>query len=310
MQSLQNQDSALYQDTKSHTTFFIFSFFNSKGNIQTSIEKFVGLRIFYGLILLLMISTGTVFAQESSVSVQTDDNHYDEGDTIVISGKVATPIDGVNVVLQLFTEGNMVEIAQITVAQDGSYSYTVLAEGPLWKKSGTYLVRSSYEVGGGTTIESEFSYSSKSEVITTTTNFEVDAGSHGTFDVEYTIQGGTLKNMVVDTDIFALIAQIDATDEGKITLDLPREFIGAEKQDGKDDTFIILIDGIEVDYEETPNVGADSRIISINFEQGDSDIEIIGTYVIPEFGSIVMVILMIGIMSTILISRNKLGIRI
>jgi len=257
-----------------------------------------------------MISTGTVFAQESPVSVQTDDNHYDEGDTIVISGKVKTPVDGVNVVLQLFTEGNMVEIAQITVAKDGSYSYTVLAEGPLWKKSGTYLVKASYEVGGGTSVESEFTYSPKSEVITTTTNFEVDAGSHGTFDVEYTIQGGTLKNMVVDTDIFALIAQIDATDEGKITLDLPREFIGAEKQDGKDDTFIILIDGIEVDYEETLNVGADSRIISINFEQGDSDIEIIGTYVIPEFGSIVMVILMIGIMSTILISRNKLGIRI
>ena len=258
-----------------------------------------------------MISTGTVFAQESPVSVQTDDNHYDEGDTIVISGKVKTPVDGVNVVLQLFAEGNMVEIAQITVAKDGSYSYIVLAEGPLWKKSGTYLVKASYEVGGGTSVESEFSYSPKSEVITTaTTNFEVDAGSHGPIDVEYTIQGGTLKNMVVDSDIFALIAQIDATDDGKITLDLPREFIGAEKQDGKDDTFIILIDGIEVDYEETPNAGADSRIISINFKQEDSDIEIIGTYVVPEFGSIVMAILIIGIMSTILISRNKLGIRI
>ena len=112
-----------------------------------------------------MISTGTVFAQESPISVQTDDNHYDEGDTIVISGKVKTPIDGVNIVLQLFTEGNMVEIAQITVAKDGSYSYTVLAEGPLWKKSGTYLVKASYEVGGGTSVESEFSYSPKSEVI-------------------------------------------------------------------------------------------------------------------------------------------------
>ena len=269
----------------------------------------MGLRIFYGLILLLMISTGTVFAQESPISVQTDDNHYDEGDTIVISGNVEVPIEGVNVVLQLFTEGNMVEIAQITVAQDGSYSYTVLAEGPLWKKSGTYLVKASYEVGGGTSVESEFTYSPKSEVITTTTNFEVDAGSHGTFDVKYTIQGGTLKNMVVDSDIFALIAQVDATDEGKITLELPREFIGAEKQDGKDDTFIVLIDGIEVAYEESVVLG-DIRSITINFEQGDSDIEIIGTYVVPEFGSIVMVILIIGIISTTLISRNKLGIRI
>jgi predicted secreted protein with PEFG-CTERM motif len=270
----------------------------------------VGLRIFYGLILLLMISTGTIFAQEPPVSVQTDDNHYDEGDTIVISGKVETPVEGVNVVLQLFSEGNMVEIAQITVAKDGSYSHTVLAEGPQWKKTGTYLVKASYEVGGGTSVESEFTYSPKSEIIATTTNFEVDAGSHGTFDVEYTIQGGTLKNIVVDAEIFALIAQIDATDEGMITLDLPREFIGAEKQDGKDDTFIVLIDGIEVSPEETSIVGGDSRVISIEFEQGDSDIEIIGTYVIPEFGNVVMIILIMGIMTTILISRNKLRIKI
>jgi len=271
-------------------------------------------RIFYSLKLLLVISTGTVFAQEFSVSIKTDDNNYDEGDTIVISGQVSTPIKGVNIVIQLFTEGNMVEIAQKTIAKDGSYSYTVLAEGPLWKKSGTYLVKASYEVGGGTSVESEFSYSTKSEVITTTTNFEVDAGSHGTFDVEYTIKGGTLKNMVVDcenaeTCAYTIIVQINATDEGEITLELPREFIGAEKQDGKDDTFIIIIDGIEVAYQESV-VLADSRVITINFEQGDSDIEIIGTYIIPEFGTIVMMILMVGIMVTILDTRNKFQISV
>ena len=75
-------------------------------------------------------------------------------------------------------------------------------------------------------------------------------------------------------------------------------------------TFIILIDGIEVDYEETSKVGADSRIISINFEQGDSDIEIIGTYVIPEFGAIVMIVLTVGIMMTILVARNKFQMKI
>ena len=115
--------------------------------------------------------------------------------------------------------------------------------------------------------------------------------------------------MVVDSDIFALIVQIDSTDEGTISLDLPREFIGAEKQDGKDDTFIILIDGIEVAYQESV-VHSDSRVITINFEQGDSDIEIIGTYVVPEFGAIVMIILVVGIMVSILATRNKLQMRI
>lgn len=266
-------------------------------------------RIVYAIIPLLVISTGVVFAQESIslISVQTDDNNYDEGDTIVISGNISTVVGETPVTLQLFTEGNLVDIAQIVVAQDGTYSHTVLAEGPLWNKQGDYIVRVSY--GEGNIAESEFSYTPKSEKIETTTNFEVDAGSYGTFDVEYTIKGGTVKDMVVDSEIFALIVQIDATDEGTISLDLPREFIGAEKQNGKDDTFIILIDGVEVAYQESV-VLSESRVITINFEQNDSDIEIIGTYVIPEFGSVVMMILIVGILATVVITRNKFQMRI
>ena len=264
-------------------------------------------RIFYGIISLLIISTAPAFAQESLISVQTDDKNYDEGDTIVISGLVTTVVGETPVTLQLFTEGNLVDIAQITVAQDGTYSHTVIAEGPLWNKAGDYLVRVLY--GEGNIAESEFSYTPKSEVVETTTNFEVDAGSHGTFDVEYTIKGGTVKDMIVDSDIFALIVQIDSTDEGKIDLDLPREFIGAEKQDVKDDTFIVLIDGVEVPYQESV-VHSDSRVITINFEQGDSDIEIIGTYIVPEFGTIAMMILLVGIMATVVLTRNRFQMKI
>jgi len=267
----------------------------------------VEVRIFYGLIVLLIISTGTVFAQEAIINVQTDDNSYDEGDIVTISGNVTTMIGETPITLQLFIEGSLVDIAQITVAQDGSYSHTIIAEGPLWKKIGNYLVRVSY--GEGNIAETEFSFSPKSESIETTTIFEVSAGSQGTFDVEYTIKGGTIKNMIVDADIFAIIIQIESTDEGTISLDLPREFIGAEKQDGKDDTFIILIDGIEVAYQESV-VHSDSRVITINFEEGDSDIEIIGTYVVPEFGTIVMMILIAGIMTIIIASRNKFQIKI
>ncbi len=264
-------------------------------------------RILYGIISLLVISIVPAFAQESLISVQTDDKNYDEGDTIVISGLVTTVVGETPVTLQLFTEGNLVDIAQITVAQDGTYSHTVIAEGPLWNKAGDYLVRVLY--GEGNIAESEFSYTPKSEVVETTTNFEVDAGSNGTFDVEYTIKGGTVKDMIVDSDIFALIVQIDSTDEGKIDLDLPREFIGAEKQDGKDDTFIILIDGVEVPYQESV-VHSDSRVITINFEQGDSDIEIIGTYIVPEFGTIAMMILLVGIMATVVLTKNRFQMKI
>jgi predicted secreted protein with PEFG-CTERM motif len=263
-------------------------------------------KILFSIIILLTISTGVTFAQEPLISIQTDDNNYDEGDTVVVSGNVMTVIGKTPVILQMFTGGNLVDIAQLTVAQDGSFTKTFLAEGSLWKKSGDYTIIASYQEHK---IETGFSYTPKSEAIVTTEPYEVDAGSHGTFDVEYTIKGGTVKNMVVDSESFAVIVQIDATDEGAITLDLPREFIGAEKQDSKDDTFIILIDGIEVAYQELV-VNSDSRVITINFEEGDSDIEIIGTYVVPEFGGIVMAILVVGIITTVIAARNKLQIKI
>jgi len=271
------------------------------------IWKIVETRIFYGVIILFFISTTTVFAQESLISeFKTDDNRYDEGDTVVISGIVNTIIGKTPIIIQIIHEATYVHLAQIEVAQDGTFSETVIAEGPLWKNAGKYIVRASYQ---DQIVETEFDYTPKSDSIETTTNFEVDAGRYGTFDVKYTIKGGTIENMVVDSDIFAIIVQIDSTDEGTITLDLPREFIGAEKQNGKDDTFIILIDGIEVSYQESL-VHPNSRIITINFEEGDSDIEIIGTYVVPEFGTIVMMILIIGIMTVILASRNKFQIKI
>ena len=273
------------------------------------------IKIFYTLISLLIISTGTVFAQESLINIQTDASHYVEGDIVVVSGSVFPVLPSTPIVLQLFLEESLIVIAQITVAQDGSFSHIITADGPLWKKQGDYLVRASYEASGGIIAEVEFSYSPKSDSIETKDNFEVNAGSSGTFDVEYSIRGGTVKDMVVDQDIFGITIQIESTDKGTISLDLPRDFIGAEKQNGKDEKFIILIknienpDGVYVDYEESV-LHSDSRVITINFEEGDSDIEIIGTYVVPEFGTIVMMILIAGIMTVILASRNKFQIKV
>ena len=42
--------------------------------------------------ILAVTSMGTAFADESLISVQTDNGNYDEGDTIVISGKINTLI--------------------------------------------------------------------------------------------------------------------------------------------------------------------------------------------------------------------------
>ena len=255
---------------------------------------------------------GTVFAETSLISVQTDDHNYDEGDTIVISGQVSTTIGNTQVTLQLFKEGNMIEIAQIKVSADGNYSHTIIAEGQLWKNQGDYTVKVTY--GEGNIAESTFTFTPKSAIIDTTDIFEVNAGNSGTFDIQYTIRGGTLQDISIDPHIFGLIIKIDAPDEGKIILDLPRKYIEAEKQNGKDEVFIILVekenkDVVETTYKETTS-HSDVRTLTINFEEGDSEIQIIGTYVIPEFGVIVMIVLTVGIMVSILSTKNKFRIKI
>ncbi len=264
-------------------------------------------KIIYGIMSFLIISTGTVYAQESSpiISVQTDDDTYYEGDSIVISGKVNAVIGSTPVTLQTFTgNGDLVNIAQIDIAQDATFSHSILAKGPLWQKQGEYSVKASYGQNGIS--ESKFNYIPNSEL--NPTNFKVDTGNE-TFDVRYIIKGGTVKNITTDSDNLTLKVQINSTNNGEILLELPREFIGAERQDGNDEIFIILIDGIQVPYNESLT-NSESRTIEIEFNQNDSNIEIIGTYIIPEFGNIVMMILMVGILSTILIARNKFQLRI
>ena len=270
------------------------------------------LKIFSVLIILVLIPVGNVFASGSLISVQTDDFTYDEGDIIVISGQIKTIIGQTPVTLQLFKDGNMVEIAQIIVSGDGNYSYTILAEGSMWQSKGEYIVKVTY--GEGNVSETSFSYVPNSEVLTTIDIFEVNAGSSGTFDLPYTIRGGTLLDISIDEQIFGLVVDIDASDRGKIIVDLPRKYIDAEKQNGKDEVFIILVEKqngnvVETTYvEETTH--SEIRTLTINFEEGDSKIQIIGTYVIPEFGTIVMIILTMGIMASVLLTRNRFQIKI
>jgi len=257
--------------------------------------------VFFFVIILFFFATPS-FAQESLVSVNVSNNSFEEGETIVISGRVSTIILETPVTIQIFNEGNLIEIRQLVIAQDGSFTTTILAEGKVWQNEGDYTVRAAY--GEGNIAETNFEFFKQIAIADTSDFFEVDASPHGTFDVEYIIRGGTVKDMIVDEVIFALIVIIDSDGDGSLTLDLPREKIDATKSDGSDDLFIILIDGIEVIYEEAIT-NEETRTITIQFEEGDSDIEIIGTYIIPEFGTIASLILAVSIISVIIFSAKK-----
>ena len=256
------------------------------------------------VLILFMSSTLPVFAQSDIpfLTVKTDDSHYDEGDTIVISGQVATVITETPIILQVWHEGNMIDIAQFFPAQDGSYSHTIIAERPSWKNEGEYLIRVSH--GEGNIAESSLEFTPKKEILETKDSFEINIPNGGTFDIEYTIRGGIIKNMILIPEDYTLEIDIEAPDEGTISLKLPRESIDAYKQTGEDDIFIVLLDNIQFPYKET-ETNDQSRLITINFEEGTSVIEVIGTFAVPEFGVFATIILFLSIITVIGITKSK-----
>jgi len=120
--------------------------------------------------------------------------------------------------------------------------------------------------------------------------------------IEHEIVGGKIKNSFADPDTNSVIIEIETSREGQITATLPRDVIDA-KIGNEDDDLFVLVDGEEVTYEETKT--STDRTLVIEFPATAEEIEIIGTFAIPEFGAITMMILAIAIISIVAISAKS-----
>ena len=97
-------------------------------------------------------------------------------------------------------------------------------------------------------------------------------------NVDYEIEGGTIADMVIDSDFIELIVEIDSTDDGILQISFPRALLDA-KFNNEDDIFFVIVDGFDTEYIELTD-DADSRTLIIPFFAGDTQVEIIGTNVL------------------------------
>ena len=112
--------------------------------------------------------------------------------------------------------------------------------------------------------------------------------------------------MTADGEQNSVIIEVDSTEDGQISVTLPRDVIDAKVGD-EDDDFFVLVDGEEVEFEEMAS--ATERKVTVELPAGAETVEIIGTFAIPEFGTIAAVILGIAIISIIaLTSKSRLSI--
>ncbi len=249
-------------------------------------------------ILIASIGAAPAFAQEGFIGVTTDQSSYQLGDKIVISGQVRDLISQTPVsVTVIGPTGNIVAIAQIDVGADRSFSTEITAGGTM-KSEGTYTIK--------------VLYGTKSRTAETT--FEFGGGVPSgpptqmgpSMDVEgytvgFKITGGSVLGITPDVDSNSLIIEISTTSDGELTIILPRALIDA-KFNGDDDDFFVLVDAEEVDFDETKT--STERTLVIPFFDGTEEIEIIGTFVIPEFDTIAAMILSVAIISIIAVTAK------
>ena len=100
--------------------------------------------------IILSQSYGFAYGAEDIVTVVTDASTYGEGDMINISGSVSDynesdPFKNFDVTLRLMApNNNIINISQIPLDSNGSYSTFIPAQGHLWKFDGDYTISVSH----------------------------------------------------------------------------------------------------------------------------------------------------------------------
>jgi len=121
-----------------------------------------------------------------------------------------------------------------------------------------------------------------------------------TFPITYDLNG-ELKKMTVNEEENTLSLYFDNVIEDKLTLRLPRALVDAENNN-----FLVMVTASPermVDYEI---ISSDESFFTIQLDvpSNTSQVSIIGTRVIPEFGTMVMMILTVSIISIIAVTRK------
>ena len=270
------------------------------------------LKSVFFILLSLTIMMPVAFAQEEMLSNQkivliADNTAYQEGDVITITGSVEKVIPGMPISLQIFFEKNLIQVSQVRVSQDGEFTDTFTAAGPQWHNEGNVIIRANY--GGDTSTELIISFfkNTSGEYLST---FEVKIPGAGTFDVPYTMKGGVVTNMELIQNDLSLEIDILTESDGILDINLSRESIDSLSNAGHDIDFIVSIYEKDSDIPTQTDyikIKADDshRAMSIPVKDGDEKIRIIGTHVVPEFGTIAMIVLAVAIVSIIAVSAKS-----
>jgi predicted secreted protein with PEFG-CTERM motif len=108
------------------------------------------------------------------------------------------------------------------------------------------------------------------------------------------ISSGSVSSIITNSDDATLVVAIDAPDDGELSITLDSNYITAFD----DGSYFVLVNNEETEFGQSGNT------LTIPFEAGTEKIEIVGSTVVPEFGTIAMIVLAVAIVSIIAITAK------
>lgn len=185
--------------------------------------------------------------------------------------------------------GNLVTVQQIMVAPNSDFDVKFNPDGPLWKKDGMYIITAQ---GGpqSTVFKTKVELTGGSSTTVKCNENELNAKGHC---IPFSITGATIPNAFIDTKSKSIVISLSGSTGGTLNIKPSTDIIK--------EISMVLIDGQEWD-----DVIINGNDVTISFYHGAKKIEVIGSYVIPEFGSIAVLILVIAIITGVVFSRKKL----
>ena len=241
--------------------------------------------------------------QADPLIINTDSDTYDHESVISIDGTVANTARGAPVTIVVSGPMGIVQVDQVAISSDGSFSTTVNTASAMMKYDGEYKIKATY----GTQDLNAVVYVSLVDGIEagSMAGHEDEHHHEEVFDlaseVDYSISGGHVESVSANVNGNSLVVSIhDAEDGGELTITLPGDIITPFN----DGTFFVLVND-----EESDDASQSGNTVTVPFDADATTIEIIGTHVVPEFGTIAAIILAVAITSIIVLSaKTKLSI--
>jgi predicted secreted protein with PEFG-CTERM motif len=245
------------------------------------------------MLLIFPLVSMNAFAA-GTVELKSYTTTIDPRGSMVIIGKASGLTPFVPITLTVTDpSGKVIYSPTVSFDSSGNFKYTIQPTLPKFA-TGTFTVEATHrDLATPVTLTFEVHAvgsvpSSGTSTSSTCTASELSAMGKC---MPFNISGATVSGSSIDKDSNAIVIKLATSNEGTLTINPSNEIIQGIS--------LILVDGQQWD-----DVTISGNEVTVTFPAGTEKIEVLGTSVIPEFGTITALILVMSIAGIILMTRK------